>query len=219
MTTTVRWEVQTQLAANNWANLWVAKNEETGIEMPVTFPNQQQAEQAMADHKKELAEECPEALAEYRVVSVYVEPAPAKYTAGTRFKVLEPNKVGATMEVILSYVYHNGETYRYHLGMVLGPVGSEVPPLYQHCRLQESDGVQFVDYTTIDEAEVEQHKLPDDLGAARFILRSHADDRLFWMEGGGWCAARKMAKVYTWDDMMSSVKPSHSYYQLVLEGA
>ena len=117
------------------------------------------------------------------------------------------------MPVILSYVYHNGDTYRYHMGLVLGPVGSEVAHMYKHCRLSDNGEVQWVDYTTVDEAEVTQYKLPDDLGLARFVLRSHQDERWYWDQQGGWTVARYFAKEFTWDEVRDFIKPKSSYFQ------
>lgn len=145
------------------------------------------------------------------------EPQSALYQEGFQFRVLDPQHQGQTMPVILSYCYHNGDTYRYHMGLVLGNVGDPVPHMYKHCKLADNGSVQWVDYTTVDESEVTAFKLPDDLSAARFYLRSHSNENWVWERDGGWTISLTYAKVFSWDEMCGFPKPTSSYFQPISE--
>lgn len=149
-----KWEVQQYVAGSGWMNAIVSMEGDKAIGQQ--FDTRAEAIDELEALIRDLVKA--KARGEINVVDVsnyqvVQEWPPAMYQEGYRFMAWS-GLLKRRSEFILSYRYHNDTTWRYHLGLILGPAGSDVPPVYKHCKLNVRDGLQYVDFSTIDENEV-----------------------------------------------------------------
>ncbi len=79
----------------------------------------------------------------------------AKYAKGYRFKVAGyKHQQVNDLELIITYVYHNGNEWKYHVGLIIGKAGSEVLPPYTNCASHDLEDIKYVDYVTAPESEI-----------------------------------------------------------------
>jgi hypothetical protein len=98
---------------------------------------------------------------DFRVESVYVPPPPARFEVGQKFLYTEaqpgrdPIRVPPMVKpMIVSYVYHDSDIWRYHIGVIVGREGEPIPARFQHCQVRTHDGWMYADYITMHESEL-----------------------------------------------------------------
>ena len=122
-------------------NQWVS------FQQDLWFDSHAEAEGFLDEHLLELGDSH---RADYRVVP---DPNAPQFDLGYQFKLPNLPSPGPS-QGILTYRYHNGRCWRYHVGLILGKAGDTPPPPYQNCSHWVFMDYLGVDYCTADEAEI-----------------------------------------------------------------
>ena len=79
-----------------------------------------------------------------------------KFKVGHRFTVPGYKHQSATdLNMIITYVYHNGTTWKYHCGLIVAKRFEDVPAPYTNVgSLRTLEDIQYVDYCTAEEGEL-----------------------------------------------------------------
>lgn len=149
-TNNAQWEVQ-EFIDGQWRNAIVAVTD--GQAVPRQFVTQAEAT-AEYDLLIAMVTKHRDTNSNFETTIYRVGPRPPIYEIGHRFSAYVPS-LKKNAELILSYSYHNLSVWRYHLGLVLGREGDPVPERYKHCHVSTLAGEMFVDFTTVDEAEID----------------------------------------------------------------
>lgn len=152
-----RWEVL-QLVGNNWVNAW-AEHDDEG-ERPLQFNTREEAQAELdahfADYEAAVRDghmECVPSRDEFTIAQT-IRASP--YAEGYRFKLAgwRYGEAGS-LDMLITYKFHNGAMWRYHAGRVIGKEGDPVPaPWDNNCPVHYREGLMYVDYFTMDEQEV-----------------------------------------------------------------
>ncbi len=132
-------------------NDWVSMN-------AVQFPTPEDALTFLEEHMQE-AQQNGVKIELYRIESV--NPTPM-FKVGYRFKLPGYKHHSAKdLEMIITYIYDNGTLWKYHVGLIVAKVGERTPQLYldHHCSVRTLEDIQYVDYCTSTEAEIEQERM------------------------------------------------------------
>lgn len=211
--TSIIWEVQQKSHTANgpeWLNLCTVTVE--NMTKPLQFPSFQEAKDELdhliQEHEAETQEPFPHS--DYRIAElVAYDPAPL-YAAGYRFKM---RVSGAVQSVILTYRFHNGEGWRYHLGLDLGPDSQPMPEHPNYPRGGTCAGRHYVDFTTIDEFQVKGQRIPSEGEPPMYIVaRGFGMWVEYWNTQLGW-VNRAFAQAFSAQDVGSVVE------SLVADGA
>jgi hypothetical protein len=151
-----KWEIQTKMEIGTWENVCTVTGED-GVVKPMQFDSEDEAWTEMYQHLKDLKAAFEAGniasfdASDYRVEQVLSLPM---YEIGHRMKWYDGR--AEKKDMMITYRYHNGEVWRYHVGLIICKAGDYIPERYWHCDSRRHlEGYMVVDYSTEDESAVQ----------------------------------------------------------------
>lgn len=179
MKTSIKYQVE-QLIDGKWIAAWTQVID--NVSSPLLFDTDEEARDEMIEHVQEVFDETGQGVAsDFRVQPVTVhDPAPL-YNTGFRFKSKALGN--PSLDFIITYRYHNGVSWCYHVARDLGPVCGQLPAFASG----QCDGSDYMDLLTLQEWQIKSIRSPESGEPSIYVIkRGFGAMTEYWHPTLGW---------------------------------